>query len=114
MLRTTSWSPPMTTQPLTRTFNAPGSGTWKQDSAHSPRPVTAWKFETFKEPFVRGFKEGTARYGLLFDHLEPAEVNGFLYYRDAIVDGSDPAEIGRRFEAAQRAFEGKIWLDDLD
>lgn len=104
----------MTTQPLTRTFTAPGTGTWKQDSTHSPRPVTRWKFETFQEPFVRGFKVGTARYGLLFDHLEPAEVNGFIYYRDQIVDPSDPAEVGRRFESAKNALEGKIWLDDLD
>src|SRR5678816_2383312 len=86
-----SRSTPMTTQPLPRTFTAPGPGTWKQDSAHSPRPVTMWKFESFAEPFVRGFKEGTARYGLLFDHLEPAEVNGFLYYH-CLLYTSDAAD----------------------
>jgi pyruvate,water dikinase len=105
----------MTTQPLSRpSFTAPDAGTWKQDGAHSPRPLTRWKFETFKDPFVRGFKEGTARYGLLFDHLEPAMVNDFLYYRDRLVDPSDGAEVGRRFEAAKNAFEGKLWREDLD
>jgi rifampicin phosphotransferase len=104
----------MTTQPLSRPFIAPGTGTWKQDGAHSPRPLTRWKFETFDGTFVRGFKEGTARYGLLFDHLEPAVVNEFLYYRDRVVDPSDGAEVGRRFEAAKNAFEKKLWLEDLD
>ena len=97
--------------PSTRPFTPPGPGTWKQDAAHSPRPITAWKFETFKDAFPRGFAEGTARYGLLFSHLEPAVVNGFLYYRDALVDG---AEVGQRFAAAEHAFENKVWRDDLD
>jgi pyruvate,water dikinase len=104
----------MSTQPLSRSFTAPGPGTWKQDGAHSPRPITRWKFETFKEPFVRGFKEGTSRFGLLFDHLEPAVVNDFLYYRDRLVDPSDADEVGRRFEAAKHAFERKLWREDLD
>ena len=104
----------MTTQPLSRPFTAPDAGTWKQDGAHSPRPMTRWKFETFAEPFVRGFKVGTARFGLLFDHLEPAVVNDFLYYRDRIVDASDAGEVGRRFEAAKHAFEHKLWREDLD
>lgn len=103
----------MTTQPFTRPFLAPGTGTWKQDGAHSPRPLTRWKYEVFAAPFVKGFKEGTARYGLLFDHLEPAVVNDFLYYRDQGVDPSDGAEVGRRFENAKLAFEGKLWREDL-
>src|SRR4029079_1294110 len=105
-------SPAMTTQPLTRAFTPPDANTWKQDAAHSPRPLTRWKYETFAEPFVRGFKEGTARYGLMFDHLEPAVVNDFLYYRDRVVD--DGAEATRRFEAAKRAFENKSWLEALE
>src|SRR5205085_5816916 len=74
---------------------------------------TRWKYESFAEPFVRGFKEGTARYGLLFDHLEPALVNDFLYYKDRVVDGADPAEVGRRFAAAKDAFERKLWREDI-
>lgn len=104
----------MTTQPLSRPFTAPDAGTWKQDGAHSPRPITVWKHETFSEPFVRGFSEGTARYGLLFDHLEPAVVNGFLYYKDRLVDPKDAAEVGRRFAAAKNAFENKLWNEDIE
>jgi len=104
----------MTPSPQTRTFAAPGAGTWEQDSAHSPRPVTRWKYETFNGPFQRGFQEGTARYGLLFDFLEPAVVNDFLYYRHRLVDPADGAEIGRRLGAAKHAFENKLWRDDLD
>jgi pyruvate,water dikinase len=99
---------------MPRTFSAPAAGTWKQDSAHSPRPVALWKFDTFKDGFVRGFQEGTARFGLLFDYLEPAAIHGFLYYRDVLVDPSDAAEVGRRFAAAQDSFERKLWLEDLD
>ena len=104
----------MPTQPLSRPFTAPSPGTWKQDGAHSPRPLTRWKFETFADAFVRGFKEGTARYGLLFDHLEPALVNDFLYYRDRLVDPSDTDEVGRRFAAAKDSHERKLWREDLD
>src|SRR5947208_13802935 len=104
----------MTTQPLSRPFTAPDAGTWKQDGAHSPRPMTRWKFDTFKEPFVRGFSEGTARYGLLFDHLEPALVNDFLYYKDRLVDPSDVGKVGRRSDAAQQALQRNRWREAHD
>ncbi|MEO5617537.1 MAG: hypothetical protein ABIS67_07175, partial [Candidatus Eisenbacteria bacterium] len=104
----------MSKSPMSREYAAPGPGTWIQDSTHSPRPVTMYHFENFKEPFCRGFREGTARFGLLFDYLQPASVNGFIYYRHMLVDGSDKDAVGRRFEAARAAYEGKFWLADLD
>ena len=97
-----------------RTYEAPGPGTWEQDSTHCPRPVTPYLFDVFKKSFVRGFKEGSARYGLLFSHLEPALVNGFMYYRDSVVDPGDSEEVGRRFESARHGLESKIWREDLD
>ena len=97
-----------------RTYEAPGPGTWEQDPAHCPRPMTPYMFEVISEPFMRGFREGSARYGLLFSHLEPAVVNGFMYYKDCGVDPDDGAEIGRRFEAAGKALESKLWRQDLD
>ena len=63
---------------------------------------------------MRGFKEGSARYGLLFSHLEPALVNGFLCYNAHDVDPDDGPEVERRFEAATEALESKLWRDDLD
>ena len=47
-----------------RTYQAPGPGTWEQDSTHCPRPLTQYLFVVFTEPFMKGFKEGSARYGL--------------------------------------------------
>ena len=96
------------------TYQAPGPGTWEQDSTHFPRPATQYVFDVFREPFQRGFKEGSARYGLLFSHLEPALVNGFFYYNAHDVDPDDGPEVERRFEAATEALESKLWRDDLD
>ena len=73
----------MTSIATRRPYVSPGPGTWEQDSTHVPRPMTSLMFEAFREPFSKGFREGTARYGLLFSHLEPAQVNNFVYYRKA-------------------------------
>ena len=96
------------------TYQAPGPGTWEQDATHFPRPATQFIIDVFREPFMRGFKEGSARYGLLFSHLEPALVNGFLYYNAHDVDPDDGPEVERRFKAATEALESKLWRDDLD
>jgi len=103
------------TQSMTqRAYEAPGPGTWEQDSTHFPRPATQYVFDVFREPFQRGFKEGSARYGLLFSHLEPALVNGFLYYNGNDVDPDNGPEVERRFKAASEALESKLWREDLD
>ncbi len=104
----------MATPSTLGSFTPPGPGTWEQDSTHSPRPATAWKQETFREPFIRGFREGTARYGVLLDYLNLVVVNGFIYFQPAMVDFSDGAGMARRFDAARNAFEKKIWREDLE
>jgi pyruvate,water dikinase len=76
--------------------------------------LTPFVSEVFPEPFKRGFKEGTARYGLLFSHLEPAIINGFMYNRIDSVAPDDEEEVGRRFGAAQQALESKIWRRDIE
>lgn len=96
------------------TYSAPGPGTWEQDSTHFPRPLTPFVAEAFPGPFTRGFKEGTARYGLLVSHLEPAIINGFMYNRVDGVDPDDGEEFSRRVSAAQEALESRLWRDDLD
>lgn len=95
-------------------YEAPGPGTWEQDSTHFPRPLTPFVSEVFPEGFKRGFKEGTARYGLLLSHLEPAVINGFMYNRADGVAPDDEDEIGRRFGAAQEALASRIWRQDID
>ena len=60
-------------------FEAPGKGPWELDSTHFTRPIARFSSDAIIEAFPRGFAEGTARYGLLLDHLQPALANGFLY-----------------------------------
>ena len=97
-----------------RTYEAPGPGTWEQDPTHMPRPMTRYFGEIFAEPFMNGFKEGSRRYGLLFSHLQPALVNGFLYNKLINVDPDDGPEVERRFKAATEALQSKLWRQDLD
>jgi len=60
-------------------FEPPGKGPWELESTHFSRPVTSFAQAAFAEGFVRGFKEGTARYGLVLDHFEPGYAGAFLY-----------------------------------
>ena len=70
-------------------FNAPDAGIWQQDGIHFPRPMTYFMQEVFPEGFIRGFKLGTACYGLMLDHIQPAFINGFFYNKLVIV-GAPP------------------------
>ena len=78
------------------------------------------------DQFVRGFKIGTERYGLLLSHLQPAYVHGFLYMKPMLTmapedappgpppDGFfDQAELVARIEKGVKAIKGKIWREDL-
>ena len=97
-------------------FEAPGEGTWLLDATHFQRPMCRFAFEPFRAGMIRGFTEGNARYGLLLDHLEPAAVNGFVYMREAIfgADGSaTPDQMQERMMTSARAFEQRLWRDDL-
>lgn len=73
-------------------FEPPGTGPWELETTHFSRPVTAFVQAAFAQGFVRGFQEGTARYGLLLDHLEPGFSQSFLYTQP----GRRPGPWGRR------------------
>jgi rifampicin phosphotransferase len=114
----------------TRTYEAPGPGAWELDQTHFVRPLTAFSQELISEPFVRGFSEGTRRYGLLLDSMVPRPVHGFGYMQARPV-GAPPGatkpppkllfkglqifhpEIRRRIAAARVAFETRLWREDL-
>jgi pyruvate,water dikinase len=70
--------------------------------------------------FHRGFAEGTARYGLLLDHIEGRLVNGFSYNQPAMYGADLPdgpardAAMQARLATSIRAFEDKRWRQDLD
>lgn len=67
------------TPPPPAPFEPPGPGSWTLDTAHFPRPATAFVMELFPEPARCGFTEATASYGLLLDHIEWGFVNRWAY-----------------------------------
>ncbi len=79
--------------------------------------------ELYPEGFNRGFTETFSRYGVLLDRLAMAEVNGFTYHQPQPFDMPGPdgpmseeeigAEFGRRLELATKAFDTKLWREDL-
>jgi phosphohistidine swiveling domain-containing protein len=91
-------------------FEPPGPGSWQQDPVHFPRPLTRYWQETHHEPFERGFREMTRFYGLLFDTLHGAYVNGFHYQQ--MLPAPDE-EIPHRIARAGEVFEGKLWREQL-
>ena len=89
-------------------FEAPGAGSWELESTHFQRPISRFVSAAFLSGFPRGFSEGTARYGMLIDHIEPAIVNGFLYTRLAMFGEDGPGKAGTievpvRTESTSRA-----------
>jgi rifampicin phosphotransferase len=91
-------------------FEAPGPGSWSLDPVHFPRPVTAYWTETHPDAFRNGVRDFTRYYGMLFDCLEPAYINGFCYTSMAPVAET---EIPQRFQRAEEVFAGKLWRDQL-
>ncbi len=110
-----------------RRFAPPGPGTWTLDTAHFPQPATRFVIELFPEPARRGFKEATARYGLLMDHIEWAFVHGWAYLSPHPVrpleDGDTRATwealgrsvptLGERLATSATVFEDRRWRDDV-
>lgn len=112
------------------TFTAPDAGIWEQDATHFPRPVTRFLQEAFRDGFIKGFQTGTACYGLLLDHIEPAFVNGFFYNKMVIVGAPENAkgpppklifklmsvlhpEMRRRLKTAATVLQEKPWREHI-
>jgi pyruvate,water dikinase len=111
-------------------FPAPGPGSWQLDSSHYTRPLTAFVAQAIAAGFRRGLAEGAARYGLLLEGFEPAIVHGFFYHQPVPLgarSGGGPTppdwllrllvrlypRARRRVATSRRAFEQRIWRDDL-
>jgi pyruvate,water dikinase len=95
------------------TFEPPSPGSWELDATHHPRPVARFITEppaTYEEPFARGFIESLRRYGTLVLYPEYRFINGFAYI---CVRPAPEEEIPQRFENAARAFETKLWREDV-
>lgn len=101
-------------------FDAPGPGSWRLEATHLSRPFSRFAVAAFMAGFRRGFAEGATRYGFLLDHIENAVVNGFIYSQPAMFGAGWPdgpateAAMQARFATSTRAFEDKLWRQDLD
>jgi pyruvate,water dikinase len=113
------------------TFSAPGKGPWELESTHFSRPLCRFLAPRYAEAFTAGFSEGTARFGVLLDHIKPAIVNGFLYQQPVAYLAPPGAmkpppapvlwlltrlhpKMRARIATSARAFETKQWRTDLD
>ena len=94
-------------------FQPPGPGSWQLDGTHHPRPAARFIAEpsaTYEDPFARGFVESLRRYGTMIRYPEYRFVNGFAY---TCVRPAPEEELPERFENAARAFDTKLWREDL-
>ena len=91
-------------------FEPPGPGSWDLDAVHFPRPVTRYWAEMHPAPFKRGFQEFTRYYGMLFDAIEYAYVDGFAYKTMRPVPEE---QVPERLQRAEEVFERKLWRDQL-
>ncbi len=113
-----------------RAFELPGKGPWELESTHFSRPVTAFIQAGVAEGFVRGFREGASRFGLLLDHLEPGFSRSFMYTQPVAFGAPKGAmeppprpvlmlltrlhrAMRKRIATSQKAIDGKLWRQDL-
>ena len=109
-----------------RTYEAPGPGTWELDATHLSKPLTLYTSSIFPDSLVRGFKEGTERYGLFLSHLQPVFIHGFCYMKPMLAFVPEDAPPGpppdgffeqpnlvARFDRGKKAIENKLWREDL-
>lgn len=111
-------------------WEPPGPGSWEADAAHFPKPMPRFGRDRFIAAFMAGFKEGSARYGLLLSHFEVKCVNDFWFQQPVPfgapkgAKGPPPAPVlwlltrlhpgmRKRIAAGHAAFEGRIWHEDL-
>jgi len=93
------------------TFDPPGPGSWVLDSVHVPRPWSRFQAEIHPPSLAEGFRDSARRYGLLIDTLDWRIVNGLAYFS---VPPAPEAEIPARLQAAEEAFERKLWREDME
>jgi pyruvate,water dikinase len=110
-------------------WEAPGKGAWELETTHASRPWTLFTQGPFEYGFVKGFKHGTARYGLTLEYLAPAVINGFMYSQPrpfGAPAGAPPPpapilwaltrlhpKMRARLRESAKAFEEKRWRADL-
>ena len=111
-------------------FSPPGKGPWELENTHYARPLSAFAQAAVLEGFVKGFREGTARYGLLLDHLKPGFARSFMYVQPVAFGAPEGAmgpppkpvlqlltrlhpAVRRRIARSAQAIQDKLWREDL-
>jgi phosphohistidine swiveling domain-containing protein len=111
-------------------FEPPSPGAWERESTHILHPVSRFLAPIFPRGFIRGFKEMTAYYGLLLDHMEPTVINGFVYMAPRPVGAPKSAkgpppkpifklltwlhpEVRRRIARSREVLEKKLWREQV-
>ncbi|MBA3749276.1 MAG: hypothetical protein H0W96_17530, partial [Solirubrobacterales bacterium] len=122
-------SPPQPAPAPPPPFEPPGPGCWSLDTAHFPQPATSFVVELFSAPARRGFREATARYGLLLDYIEWAFVHRWAYLCPRPVWSTDDDReqmsrrrwdrllsatptLGERVATSARVFDDRRWRED--
>ena len=62
-------------------WEPPGPGTWTRDPSKQPKPPTGFFKAILPSTLNEAAQEVGARYGLLIDGFNIADVNGWLYVR---------------------------------
>jgi pyruvate,water dikinase len=111
-------------------FVPPSPGAWELERTHTTRPASRFMAHVFPAAMMRGFAEGTRRYGILLDYLDIAIIHSFLYMCPRPVGapksarGTPPRlvfalmrrlhpEIRRRVKRAGAVFRDRLWREDL-
>ena len=102
-------------------FDPPGWGTWQQDRAHTPHPMSRLSLDTARSAFGEAFTATMADYGVPVQSVTMGDVHGYMYLRLQFAgepgpDGPpDPAEVGAYIgqcaATAEAAMAQKVWRD---
>jgi pyruvate,water dikinase len=113
-----------------RQWSAPGPGPWEVEAAHYGRALPRFGRESIVQSFMKGFAEGTARYGLLLSHFDIKIVHDFWYQQPVAfgapkgAKGPPPAPVlwlltrlhpamRKRIRTCEEAFAKRLWREDL-
>ena len=109
---------------MTLQFDPPGWGSWQQDRAHNPHPMTGLALDLVAAPFSEAFTATMRDFGVPIRSATFSHVHGWPYLRlqfagDPGPDGPpDPEEmfafIGECAAAAEKALADKVWLEVMD
>ena len=91
-------------------FDAPGPGSYSQDSVHFPRPLTRYWTEVHPAAFARGTADFASFYGMPMGGLGMSYVNSIGYLSTL---PAPEEEIPQRFQRAAEVMAGKLWREQL-